>query len=70
MTTTERYSVKRYSDNVVIGHVTLTPAQFSRYDAMSQQPGGLAKIGELPHDLYELDEEYQDAGPDTVIFLE
>lgn len=67
---TERFAVKRYSDNVTIGHVTLTPEQYSRYESMSQQPEGLAKIGELPHDLYDLDAEYQDSHQDTVIFLE
>lgn len=68
--TTEKFAVKRYSDNLTIGHVTLTPEQYSRYESLSQQPEGLAKIGELPHDLYDLDEEYQDSHQDTVIFLE
>lgn len=70
MTATEKFSVKRYSDNQTIGHVTLTPDQYARYESLSQQPEGLAKIGELPHDLYDLDEEYQSSHQDTVIFLE
>lgn len=67
---TEKFAVKRYCDNQTIGHVTLTPEQYSQYESLSQQPEGLVKIGELPHELYDLDKNYQDLHQDTVIFLE
>ncbi len=64
------YTVRRYSDNKAIGSVDLTAEQFSLYESMSQQPQGLIRLGAMPHDLYELDAEYQDTHEDTTIYLD
>lgn len=64
------YAVCRYNDAEQIGSVELTPEQFRRYEALSQQPAGIIRLGSMPHDLYELDEEYQDTSENTTVYLE
>ncbi len=68
--TTTRYAVTCYKTGEVMGHVELTADQFARYESMSQQPQGIIALGDLPHDLYELDAEYQDAPASTVVYLD
>lgn len=68
--TATTYSVRRYSDGREIGRVDLSPEQFARYKAMAQQPEGLIALGDLPHDLYNLDEEYQDTAASTTVYLD
>jgi hypothetical protein len=67
---TTNYTVRRYNDGKAIGSVDLTTEQFRRYESMSQQPEGLIRLGAMPHDLYELDAEYQDTHEDTTIYLD
>lgn len=64
------YNVVRYNDGQVVGQVELTEDQFRRYQSMSQQPEGLINIGNMPHDLYNLDPEYQDLPENTTIYLD
>lgn len=68
--TTESFAVTRHIDGIIIGHSVLTPEQFASYEAMSQMPGGLIRLGVMPHDYYELYAEYQDTSPDTTIWLD
>ena len=68
--TTTQYTVRRYSDSQAIGSVDLTAEQFAKYESMSQQPQGLIALGDMPHDLYNLDDEYQDLSPSTTIWLD
>lgn len=68
--TTKTYSVRRYNDGKAIGSVELTPEQFGRYGSIAQKPEGLVRLGAMPHDLYELDAEYQDTHEDTTIYLD
>lgn len=71
MTTTKTmYAVCRYNDATQIGSVELTTEQYRRYEAMSQQPEGLIRLGAMPHDLYDLDEEHQDTSENTTVYLE
>lgn len=64
------YTVVRYADGRGIGSVNLTDEQFAHYAAMAQQPEGLIRLGAMPHDYYNLDEEFQGLHEDTTIFLE
>jgi hypothetical protein len=66
----DKYNVVRYSDGVVIGSVSLDSEQFARYDRLSQQPEGLVRLGAVPHDLYNLDADYQDESENTTIYLD
>ena len=68
--TTTSYTVRRCNDNQAIGSANLTDEQYRHYEAMSQQPEGLIRLGALPHDYYDLDGEYQDAHEDTTIYLD
>ncbi len=69
-TTITNYTVRRYNDGKAIGSVDLIPEQFSRYESLAQQPEGLIRLGAMPHDLYELDDQYQDTHEDTTIYLD
>lgn len=64
------HDVVRYSDGQVIGLVNLTADQFGEYESQAQQPEGLIRLGALPHDFYELDDEYQDTHEDTTVYLD
>ena len=64
------YNVKRYNDGRVIGSVDLSVEQFSRYESLAQQPEGLIRLGAIPHDLYELEVEYQDTHEDSCVYLD
>ncbi len=64
------YQVKRYNDGQAIGSVDLTADQFARYERIAQQPEGIVRLGAMPHDLYNLDTEYQDTHEDTSIYLD
>lgn len=66
---TTRYALTRYQDGVVLGYAILTDEQFCHYSDMSQQPQGLMRLGAMPHDWYELKDQYQDAHEDTTVFL-
>ncbi len=68
--TTTSYSVTRYRDGAVIGRVDLTPGQYRRYAAIAQMPEGLVRLGDMPHDLYDLHEGHQGESPDTTIWLD
>lgn len=68
--TTTNYTVRRYDNNQAIGSVDLTAEQFARYESLAQQPEGLIRLGAMPHDLYELDADYQDTHEDTTIYLD
>lgn len=70
MATATKYQVKRYDTGKVIGEVELTPEQFRRYESLAQQPEGIIRLGAMPHDLYDLDAEYQDTHEDTTIYLD
>mgnify|MGYP001163306489 CR=1 FL=1 len=65
-----KYTVRRYDNSQAIGAVELTDEQFARYESLAQQPQGLIRLGAMPHDLYELDAEYQDTHEDTTIWLD
>jgi hypothetical protein len=67
---TTTHDIVRYNDGQIIGTVNLTADQFSAYESQAQQPEGLIRLGALPHDLYELDAEYQDAHEDTTVYLD
>ena len=69
-TTTQTHTVRRYNDGKAIGSANLTSEQFTHYEAMSQQPEGLIRLGALPHDYYDLDGEYQDTHEDTTVYLD
>lgn len=64
------YTVRRYNDSQAIGTATLTDEQFAHYEAMSQQPEGIIRLGALPHDYYDLDAEHQDASENTSVYLD
>ena len=68
--TTTKYTVRNYQDNHAVGSVELTSEQFRHYMSMAQQPQGLIRLGNMPHDLYNLDEQYQDLHEDTTIYLD
>lgn len=63
------YTVITYQDGVIVGHVELTDEQFAHYIEMSQKPEGIIRLGDMPHDYYNLYPQYQDLNPDTTIFL-
>jgi hypothetical protein len=65
----DKYEVRRYRDDKVIGHSELTSDQFLHYKSMSQQPQGIMHLGAMPHDFYNLENEFQDMHEDTVIYL-
>lgn len=69
-TETRTSSLMRYSDGVRIGTVTMTESEYEEWEGALQQPQGLIRLGDLPHRLYDLDEEYQDASPDTTVYYE
>jgi hypothetical protein len=64
------YTVRKYSTGERLGEITLTAAQFGRYESIAQQPEGLMRLGALPHDLYDLDADRQDTHEDTTIYLD
>jgi len=64
------YSLIRYHDGVTIGQGNLTPDQLTRYLDMAQKPEGIIRLGALPHDFYDLEDEYQDTHEDTTVFFE
>lgn len=64
------HDVCRYSDGQVIGIANLTADQFAAYESQAQQPEGLIRLSALPHDFYELDDEFQDAHEDTTVYLD
>ena len=64
------YIVRNYATGNRIGEVKLTAEQFARYESLAQQPKGIARLGALPHDLYNLDAEHQDAHEDTTVYLD
>lgn len=67
-----KYDVIRCSDNEKVGEVELTDEQFRLYEGIAQQPQGIIRLGDqvaIKNDLYELDEEYQDLGPDVTVYL-
>ena len=63
------YEIISYQENVTLGRFELTDAQHRQYLAMSQQPQGLIRLGDLPHDLYELDPEHQGTHEDTTVWI-
>lgn len=65
-----KYQISRYRDGVRIGFAHLTTEQRVRWDAMTQQPEGLVRLGSLPHAYYDLDEQYQDTHEDTTVFID
>ncbi len=67
---TTRYSVCRYNDGQAIGTADLTAERFADYRAMSQKPEGLIRLGALPHDMYDLEADYQDTHEDTTVYLD
>ena len=69
-TATKNYTVRRYSDDQAVGSVDLTSEQFSRYEGMAQQPQGLIALGDMPHDLYELAEEFWNLSPSVTIWFD
>lgn len=64
------YKVTRYNDGQVMGKVQLSEERFADYQAMSQQPEGIIRLGAMPADMYELDAEYQDCHEDTTVYLD
>ncbi len=67
----QTYRVIRYSDGVPVGSIHLSPKQFAYYEAIAQQPEGLIRIGDkTAFPFYDLDEEFQNMGPDETVFLE
>jgi len=64
------HSVIRHSDGQAIGTAILTADQFGEYESQAQQPEGLIRLGALPHDFYELDDEFQDVHEDTTVYLD
>lgn len=65
------YQITRYNDGKAIGSVGLTAEQFARYESLAQQPEGIIiRLGAMPHDLYELDVEYQDTHEDALVYLD
>ena len=67
--TTTQYTVRRYPDGQAIGSADLTTEQYEHYAAMAQQPEGIIRLGAMPHDLYDLDREWQGLHEDTMIYL-
>lgn len=65
-----QYNVIRYNDGKCIGSANLTDQQHKHYLAMSQQPEGIIRLGALPHDYYDLDEDCQDESGDTVVYID
>jgi hypothetical protein len=68
--TKTKYDVKNYATGETIGAANLTDEQFAHYMSMAQQPEGLIRLGAMPHDMYDLDSEHQDAGENTTIYLD
>lgn len=68
--TTTNYLVRRYNDGKQIGEANLTANQFAHYEAISQKPQGLIRLGAMPHDYYDLAYEFQDSHEDTAIYLD
>lgn len=67
---TTQYTVRRYNDGREIGTANLTADQFRHYEAMSQQPEGIIRLGALPHDYYDLAPEYQDTGENVTVYID
>ena len=64
------YTVYRYADAKEIGKASLTREQFRHYEAMSQQPNGLIRLGDLPHDYYDLAFEFQDTSENVTVYID
>lgn len=69
-TGTTAYNVVRYEDGQIVGTASLTAEQFRRYEAMSQQPEGVIMLRLMPSGWCDLEFEYQDSDPETVIYLD
>lgn len=67
--TLDAHVVRRYHDAKAIGTCP-SEAQYKRYMTMAQQPEGLIRLGAMPHDMYDLDEEYQDTHEDTTVYID
>jgi len=63
------YELIRYGDNETLGHFDLTDAQHAHYLEISQQPQGLIRLGDLPHDLYALEPEHQGTSENTTVWI-
>lgn len=67
---TTTFIVRSYYDAEAIGSATLDAGQFACYEAMSQSPEGIIRLGALPHTYYDLDDEYQGTHEDTLVYLD
>lgn len=65
-----KYAVRNYQTGEIIGHSTLTDEQFAHYESMSDRDTGAIRLGALPHDFYELNQDAQDTHEDTAVFLD
>jgi len=63
------YSLYRYEDSTEIGHAVLTAEQHANYVAMADGDAGAIRLGALPHDWYDLDDDYQDTHEDTAVYF-
>ena len=63
------YIVVRDTDNIVIGESKLTGGQFLHYRSMATRPEGVIRLGAIPHEFYDLRDEFQDTHEDTLVFL-
>jgi hypothetical protein len=60
-------TIYRYTDGKAIGTSSMDE---SDYLAQSQQPEGLIRLGAIPDDQYDLDEECQDIHEDTTVYMQ
>lgn len=66
---TTTYFLFRYQDGQEIGTAVLTAEQFANCMAMAQQPEGIIRLGALPHEYYELSDDYRGLHEDITVFL-
>jgi len=63
-------TIHKYQTGNQIGSTTLTVDQWEHYMSLAQQPEGVIALGDLPTDLYGLDNAHQHLPPHTTVYID
>lgn len=69
-TTTTTHTLRRYDDATAIGRCVLTAEQHQHYIEMADSHTGAIRLGAMPHDYYDLDDDHQGTHEDTAVYVE
>jgi len=66
---TTKHAIKAFIEGNTIGHADLTAQEFTEYQALAQQPGGLIRLEQMPSGFCQLAAEFHDTYPSTTVYL-